>query len=228
MLCKFKTLTNNQLKIIAMVTMLIDHVGKILLNYNPIFSAIGRISFPIFAYMIAEGCIYTKNHKRYFLTIFSMASVFQAVYFAISRSLYMNILFTFSLSIFTIYCINLFRKNKKFLPLLILEILAVIFISFFLPKILSHTDFTIDYGVLGVFLPVIIYLMPNKLTKLISTAVTLSIMALVSYNLKWFALLAIPLLAMYNGKRGKYNLKYMFYIFYPTHFVLLYLIDMVV
>jgi len=230
MFSKLKTLTNNQLKIIAMVTMLIDHIGKILLNYNPLFTAIGRISFPIFAYMIAEGCVHTKNRKRYFLTIFSMSILFQAIYFALSRSFYMNILFTFSLSIITIYCIDLYRKSKKFLNLLLLifEVLAIVFIALFLPKILSHTDFTIDYGILGVFLPVIIYLMPTKTLKLISAAAMLSLMALISYNLKWFALLAIPLLALYNGKRGNLNLKYLFYIFYPAHFVLLYLIDMII
>ncbi|MBR6552622.1 MAG: hypothetical protein IKT89_07260, partial [Clostridia bacterium] len=63
-------LTNNQLKIIAMFSMLLDHIGKVLLPQYPILQIIGRLAFPIFAFMIAEGCFYTKNKTRYFLTIF--------------------------------------------------------------------------------------------------------------------------------------------------------------
>ena len=48
-------LTNNQLKIIAMVSMLFDHVGKELLPQYTVLQIIGRLAFPIFAYMIAEG-----------------------------------------------------------------------------------------------------------------------------------------------------------------------------
>ena len=54
-------LTNNQLKIIAMISMLIDHIGLQMFPDLLIFRIIGRLAFPIFAYMIAEGCFYTKN-----------------------------------------------------------------------------------------------------------------------------------------------------------------------
>ena len=61
---KFKGLTNNQLKIIAMITMLIDHIGIVLFPQIKIFRIIGRFAFPIFAYMLAEGCTNTKNKKK--------------------------------------------------------------------------------------------------------------------------------------------------------------------
>ncbi len=225
MLSKFKILSNNQLKIIAMVTMLLDHAGKILFPQSSILMILGRISFPIFAYMIAEGCTYTKNRSRYLLTLLFMAIAFQTVYFIVLDSWYLNILFTFTLSITTIYCIDLVLKNKSVRNalLMLLELCAVVFICIFLkPLLLSDTDFKIDYGFLGVMLPVAIYFTPKKTGKIIVTAVILCIMALISFKLKWFALLSIPFLALYNGKRGKANLKYMFYIFYPAHFVVLY------
>ncbi len=230
MLSKLKLLNNNQLKIIAMISMLIDHAGKILDFGYPWCTAIGRIAFPIFAYMIAEGCHYTKNRKKYLLTIVSLAFIFQVVYFISSGSLYMNILFTFSLSILTIYCIDYFKNTKKLgsFFVLILELAAVVFLSVFLPKILPGTDFKIDYGILGILLPVAIYLMPNKTLKLICATIILSIMAILSYKLRWFALASIPLLAIYNENRGNLNLKYMFYVFYPLHLIVLYTISMLI
>ena len=60
---RFPGLTGNQLKLIALITMTIDHVGMMLLPQLRILRAIGRIAFPIFAYMIAEGCRHTRNRK---------------------------------------------------------------------------------------------------------------------------------------------------------------------
>lgn len=57
-------LSGNQLKIIAMITMLIDHIGVNLFPSVTIMRVIGRLSFPIFAYMIAEGCRYTRDRKK--------------------------------------------------------------------------------------------------------------------------------------------------------------------
>ena len=57
-------MTGNQLKIIALIAMTIDHVGLILLPQVELLRIIGRLSFPIFAYMIAEGCFFTHDKKR--------------------------------------------------------------------------------------------------------------------------------------------------------------------
>ena len=66
------SLSGNALKIIAAITMLIDHIGVILLPQITLFRVIGRISFPIFAFMIAEGCAHTKNKLRYFYRFFCL------------------------------------------------------------------------------------------------------------------------------------------------------------
>ena len=107
--------SGNILKIIAAVLMLTDHIGYIIFPQYPIFRIIGRLSFPIFAFMIAEGCYYTKNKLRYFLGIFSLAVVCQIVYYIFENSLYMGILITFSLSILVIYSLECF-KEKLLLP----------------------------------------------------------------------------------------------------------------
>ena len=63
-------LTGNALKIIAAISMFIDHMGLIFFPGVELFRILGRIALPIFAFMIAEGCKYTKNRLRYFLSVF--------------------------------------------------------------------------------------------------------------------------------------------------------------
>ena len=68
-------LSGNALKIIAAVAMTIDHVGLMFFPQLKVLRIIGRIALPIFAFMIAEGCRYTRNKLRYFLTVFLLASL---------------------------------------------------------------------------------------------------------------------------------------------------------
>jgi hypothetical protein len=74
-----RVLSGNALKLIAALAMLIDHIGVLLLPQVLILRVIGRISFPIFAFMIAEGCRYTKNKARYFFTMFGVGAACQVV-----------------------------------------------------------------------------------------------------------------------------------------------------
>ena len=217
-------LNNNQLKIIAMISMVLDHVGLVFSPRVQIFRILGRLAFPIYAYMIAEGCAHTRNRKRYLGMILGMGLVCQIVYLIFMGSIYQGILITFSLSIGIIYALEGFIRNKK--PrrriLMILAVLFILFLGVVCPILFEEYGFDIDYGIWGIFLPVLIYFAPNKLAKLISCAVLLCAMACFSRTTQWFALLTIPLLALYNGERGKLKMKYFFYIFYPLHLVIIY------
>lgn len=223
-------LTNNQLKIIAMLAMLSDHVGKVLLPQYSILQIIGRLAFPIFAFMIAEGCYYTRNKLRYFLTVFLLGAGCQAVYMVAEQSFYQNVLITFSLSIILIFCTENY-KNKKVKAsgvILSFAVSAVFIISILLPVIFIDQGFVIDYGICGVLLPVAIFYAPDKLRKLIFSAGLLMLLTLdLGGGIQWWSLLSIPLLALYNQKRGKYNIKPLFYIFYPAHLVVIYLISLI-
>ena len=72
-------LSNFWLKIIALLTMTIDHLGYLLPSYNPelanVFRYIGRLALPLFCFMIVEGAIHTKNFKKYALRLGIMASI---------------------------------------------------------------------------------------------------------------------------------------------------------
>lgn len=225
-------LTNNQLKIIAMVSMALDHIGLLFFPNADIFRILGRIAFPIFAYMIAEGCRYTKNRTKYLGIIAAMAVAFQAVFFVAMQSLYQGILVTFSLAIITIYSIDGILHAKKLWGRLasVAAFAFVLVFVFVLPILLTGTDFDIDYGIWGILLPVAVYFLPSRVWRVVGVSVLLLIRA-IHYTmlpagslglLQWFSLCAVPLLALYNGERGRAKMKYVFYIFYPAHLVLLY------
>ena len=217
-------LTGNQLKILALIFMTADHIGYMLLPQLVFLRCIGRLAMPIFAWMIAEGCRYTKNRVRYFGMIFAVGLLCQIVYLVFMQSLYMCVLITFSMSVLLIFSIDYILQKKKFLSILLLcAVLAgVCYVCLFLPGRLPGTDFYIDYGICGVILPVAIYIAKTKKQKLLAAVGVLILLVLSNGPIQWFALLALPLLAIYNGRRGKIKMKYLFYIYYPLHLAAIY------
>ena len=77
----FKPLTGNALKIIAAASMTLDHIGVILFPQVEILRILGRLALPIFAFMIAEGCKYTRNRRKYFGMVFGLGTVCLVVYY---------------------------------------------------------------------------------------------------------------------------------------------------
>lgn len=221
-------LNNNQLKILALVTMTADHVGLQLLPQFPILRLLGRLAFPIFAYMIAEGCRYTRNRRKYLLTLGVMALLYQLVYFVAMQSLYQGIFVTFTLSASLIFAIDRAgeRKNASSCFLAVGVLLLIVLSSVVLPAVLTGTDFAVDYGLFGILLPVAVYYAPGRIWKLVGAALCLCGLGLLWGGRQWFALAALLPLACYNGRRGQVNMKNLFYIYYPAHLVAIYLLDM--
>ena len=214
-----RPLSGNALKILAAVFMTIDHMGLMLFPGQPVFRILGRLALPIFAFMIAEGCKYTRNRRKYFGMVFGLGLICQTVYFFFDGSMYLSILITFSLSILVIYGLQHFKKHRTVLSGLVFagSVAAV----WGLNQVL-----TIDYGFWGCMLPVFAALPHGTKydrngirTALLGVGLVLLWMDLGGFQL--YALLALPLLLAYSGKRGKWNLKYFFYIFYPAHLVIL-------
>ena len=227
---RFIEMNGNQLKIVALLAMTCDHVGKQLLPRFEILQILGRLAFPIFAYMIAEGCLHTKSKKKYLMSMVGLALVCQIAYFFAMGSLYQCVLVTFSLSISLIYLIDSARKKRTMAGylMLFLGIMAVAIICIILPWVLIGTDFVIDYGMIGVLLPVGIYLGKSRKEKLVIMAVFLILLGMKMGGIQWYGLLAASFLVMYNGKRGKMKMKHLFYIYYPLHLLGIYLIGLVV
>ncbi len=221
---KNRCFTGNQLKIIALITMTCDHVGKELLPELTILQIIGRLAYPIFAYMIAEGAQHTKNRRKYLLMMAGLALVCQIVYFVAMGSLYQCVLVTFSLSIGLIYLFDYARNERTVVAwgVALTGLAAVYFVSEQLPMVLSHTDFMIDYGFAGIMLPVIVYPLRHKWEKLVAATIVLIMMCIPDGGIQWYSLLSVVLLSLYSGKRGKRKLKNLFYIYYPLHLAAIY------
>lgn len=216
-------LTGNQLKIIAMITMTLDHVGLMFFPGNEMFRILGRLAMPIYAYMIAEGCRYTHDRKKYFLRLFGLGALCQVVYFVAMGSLYQCILITFSLSVASVFAIDWGVKRGNWMALLTTwtVMLGILFVCDILPMLLPGTDYAVDYGRYGVALPVLIWFGRTKKERLLLMTVGLVLLAFHYGGTQWYALLALPLLALYNGQRGKIRMGKLFYIYYPLHLVIL-------
>jgi len=222
-------LSGNQLKMIALAAMTCDHVGKELLPQYELLQIIGRLAFPIFAYMIAEGCKYTRNRRKHLLQVALLALVCQIVYFVAERSLFQCILVTFSLSICLIYGIENAQKKRTATVWICAAVICglVCFISVVLPIILKGTDFAVDYGLWGILLPVAVYFVPEGM-KVLAAAVILIPLCMELGGLQWYSLAAVALLSLYNGKRGKANIKNLFFTYYPAHLVCIYLLSLLI
>ena len=216
---KFNGFTGNQLKLIALISMTCDHVGLQLFPDVLLLRILGRLALPIFAYMIAEGCRYTRSRRKYLLRMAGLAALCQIVYFIAMGSLYQCILVTFSLSICLIYAMDRWQERGDTASrLLALGVLVVVFVlCVVLPDFLP--GFEIDYGLMGVLLPVLIYFGRPVHHFLLAGLILLCF----SYGgIQWWSLAAIPLLGQYNDQRGKHNIGKLFYIYYPVHLVVIY------
>lgn len=217
-------LSGNQLKLIALATMTLDHVGAYLLPQVLFLRILGRLSLPIYAYMIAEGCRHTRSRWRYFLRLLGLGVCCQLVNYLVTGSLYQGILITFSLSVLLIFLLEHDRTAPSFPAALLLggTFFAAGFLCEILPKLLPQTDFGIDYGFAGVMLPILIYLGQTRSQRLLLLSIGL---VLLSWNLggvQWFCLAAIPVLALYTGEKGQHAIGRMFYLYYPAHLVVIY------
>lgn len=229
-----KFLSGNALKIIALVTMTIDHVGCILFPNLAILRIIGRIAFPIYAYFIAEGCKWTKNKLRYFLVIFLLGIFCQIFTLIFVGQTMLNILLTFSFSIGLIYLLQWLKKQiicgntKQVLWAWVVFFCAILVTFLLTDKFLGILPFDVDYGFWGIMLPVFASICDNSYVKLILFSLGLVLVCVASGSIQWFSLISVLLLLFYNGKRGKHNTKYLFYVYYPLHIAALYLLQFLI
>lgn len=218
-------MTSFVLKIIALFSMFLDHLSYNIYGHMSWLNYIGRLAFPIFAFQITEGYLHTQNLKKYFLRLGIFALISQIPYTLFLRTFTdtfnLNIFFTLFLGLLTI---TIFDKIKnKYLGLLCVVLLSII-----------AEFFKFDYGYFGILIIFIFHaLKNNKLHMVVAflSTVLLKYFTLliqsnfyyVYYILALFTALSIVPILLYNKKQGK-NIKYLFYIFYPVHLILLYLL----
>lgn len=228
-------MNRNVLKIIALISMIIDHIGLVFFPGQVVFRILGRVSFPIFAFFIAEGYFYTRNKKRYvgLLGLFCVISWFPFC-IALDFPLYsFNMLGEFIISILGMFLIDKIRlsDDKKVMYICILAFM--LFACFVLEAFVIFPT-----GVLGISLPIVFYAFRNHkpiwFTSAFFILLLMSITIVISepfglYSCRqFFSLVALIPLMCYNGNVGKVNLKYLFYTVYPLHLIVLALIKLLV
>lgn len=197
-------LTKNQLKILAMVCMTIDHIGAAFFPQAVWLRVIGRLAFPLFSYCIAEGCRYTRNKARYFGSVFACGAVC-VIAFLPFGGFYGNALITLSLSILLLYGVEAWKSSGKLRFLALTAALAAVF------YLLCRTV-PIDYGFAGVLLPLY-----AEIGRLFWERVFAGVMG----GVQRFCVLAIFPLLLLGNERGKWKMKHFFYIYYPAHLALI-------
>ena len=201
-----KYLSGNKVKLIALISMTIDHIGRVFFPSLVIFEMIGRLSFPLFAYMIAEGWKYTSNRIRYFSIISVMGIFFQIIYYIMFSSLHMGVFIMYSLSLLFIYSIEFAISKKKYAFIFpLLTFLSIVLISG-VEYIFPESSFAVDYGLIGILLPVAVYFSKTKIDKLCYMCVLLCVLCIVYGGVQFACLFSLIPLSYYNGGRGTFKL----------------------
>lgn len=198
---------NDFLKCVAVITMTIDHIGAVFFPHLLWLRAIGRISFPLFAYQCAVGATYTKNKQKYLMRLLMFAVVSQPIYYILFQH-GLNIGFTL---LYGVGLIILWQTGKRWLTVIIGAV--AIFCPF------------IDYGFYGVYIiPVFyVYLKNQTLGKLFLVILNGIYVAATTVVIQLLSLLAVFLL----DKKWKVTVKlpkYFFYAYYPIHLIVFFFI----
>ncbi len=220
-----RALDGTMLKIIAMISMVFDHVGDMFFPGVMWPRMIGRLAMPLFSFCIAEGYIHTKDRKKYTLRlgIFALVSEvpFDLAFEGKINLSHQNIMLTFFLAVLALMVFDLIRgeikedTGKYSVGRSILGTLFVFVMAGF--ALLIKADYSI-FAIIAVFL---FYVLKNS-SFFLRTGVGVAFLA-ITRTMGYYCttgLSIIPLL-LYNGKRGK-GLKWLFYAFYPGHLLLLY------
>ena len=221
-------MTSFILKIIGIISMLCDHTGDALVGNFSYLNLIGRFAFPIFAFQASVGYSHTKDFKKYIIRMFSFALISQIPFMlflsTFTNTFSLNIFFTFTLGLIALY---LYDKCKNKL----LGIFVVIIISIIAELV------KVDYGAFGVLTIFIFYIFKDKkiltsfyfillcFLKYIPDILKAPTLYQIYLQLALFTSLSLIFILLYNKKQGP-KLKYLFYIFYPLHMLILWIIHM--
>ncbi len=225
-----KGLDGGTLKLIAAALMLADHVGAILLPETVILRCIGRLAFPIFAFFVAEGYTHTRSFGRYLLRMAIWAAVSEIPFnlengavFDLTRQ---NVLWTFCLALLTLRGLEELRRETG--GARYLGCGAALAAGFAAGELLR-----VDYGGWGVLSVVLFYLCrqgryarPGLLAgMLVLNGLCIGSMKTAVFGIQVpiqiFAVAALPLLWLYNGRPGAKGWRWAFYVFYPAHLLVL-------
>lgn len=223
---KIQILNGAQLKYIAFLSMLIDHINKaliwpnlqgdgILSTISSVFDVIGRIAFPLFSFFIVEGFFRTHDKKKYFLNLLIFAFISEIPYDMFSSKVILefrlnNVLFSLALSLITIWILDVFRNiyEKNLGKAWIFFSIPLLTIMYFVSNFVSG-----DYDFHAIMTAFVFYILYDR-------PLAGAICAYLTIVSEVWSILGFGLTVLYNGERGIQN-KIFNYLFYPVHLLIL-------
>ena len=214
---QWKGLSGSALKIIALVSMTMDHIAYYLMEHGSLMydlmRTMGRMAFPIFAFLLVEGYGHTRSTRKYALSLLAFALISEIPWWLLNHDNTHNVFFTLLLGLIVIEGINKLGKKPLLWAVLIITICTI--------AIFLH----VDYEYSGILLICTFHIFkPDKVTKCL-----LATLFMYQYGVigLW---LGLAVILCYNGQRGFIKgqyAKYLCYAYYPLHLVLFMLLSLV-
>ena len=214
---KAKPLSQEGLKLIASLTMLLDHMGAVLFPEQLWLRIIGRMAFPIYCFLLAEGAHYTKNPARYGQRLL-VGLVLSEIPFDLAQGgfifAHQSVMFTLLLGFLAIQAVKRLTGSMRLLALV---------------PIIAAELLRTDYGAMGVLTVLLFYITRNMEEKILLQTLGLLALGFAVFSssiIQFFAVLAMLPISLYSGKKhcGSKTLQWGFYLFYPAHLLVLWLI----
>lgn len=230
----FDGFSGSTLKMIAVISMLIDHVGAVIVErmllqggqagimkelylLDKVLRSIGRISFPLFCFLLVEGFCHTHSRMKYGLRLLCFAFISEIPFdLAFTGKIfsykYQNIFFTLFIGFCMMAVFRIIEERWKEKRLMVFLLMLSTLLACMGGALLLKADY--DY--LGVLSIAVLYIYRrNRSFQMLGGAL--------SFLWEMPAPAAFLIVACYNGKRG-FSMKYVFYAFYPVHLFILYLL----
>ena len=215
---RYQRLDGTVLKLIACLSMFIDHLGAFCFRGMMGFRIIGRLAFPIYCFLLVEGAVHTRNMKKYILRmgIFALISEVPfdlAFYHRLVYTGHQNVFFTLGLGLLAIWFLE-HPIEQLDIPDVLYKLLVIIAAG------LIAEFFNTDYGFTGIAVICIFYYLRGQPQLKYPIAV---ILLAAMGGVEVYAVLALIPILLYNGQRGRQTkaMQYGFYIFYPAHLLLI-------
>lgn len=201
--------------------MLIDHMGLFLFPQFIFLRFIGRLSFPLFAWLIANGAYHTHNITKYLVRLYFFALISQIPYLLPNRLLdpsysELNVICTL---FFGLCAITLIQKTQNRLYWVIF---SAIFIT--LGQVLQC-----DYGGFGVAAVIVFYVFYKNFWQMVLAQIIVFLVPILAASggfsevVEACGLVSLIFIRLYNNQQG-FSAKYLFYLIYPAQYLLYYFI----
>lgn len=224
---KLKYFTSSGLKLIALCTMTIDHIGAVLLPQYLFLRIIGRIAFPIYCFLLVNGMFHTKDCRKYIgrLMLFALISevFFDLTFFGtVFAPQHQNVFFTLAIGLIMIYVLEYLKEKGKCRIHIVNCVMELVIVA--LCCLLAYFLRT-DYSYFGI---IVIYgFFIFRYNRVLSCFFQIYMNVIIMGGVQSFAVLALPIIGLYNGNPGAKKYKWLFYVYYPAHLLVLYLLEMI-